>query len=128
MIDFTLVDLQNTNQDGSSLPLLKKGKKIVEQIPDLQKTFGNVKIIRLKKAYWMEEQVMMRPAIPDWLMKQNVLLKENAAYGDEQIKALLDFIDISDPSAVNSLYGSFAQIYDKMAKNEYSVNFLTEHV
>lgn len=30
MMDFMLLDLQNTNSDGSSLPLLKKGKKINE--------------------------------------------------------------------------------------------------
>ena len=53
-MDFLLVDLQNTNADGSSLPLLKKGKKINEQIPDLQKLFGDVKIVRLKKATWVE--------------------------------------------------------------------------
>lgn len=30
LIDFMLLDLQNTNQDGTSQPLLKKGKKINE--------------------------------------------------------------------------------------------------
>ena len=30
MVDFMLVDLQNTNADGASLPLLKKGKKVNE--------------------------------------------------------------------------------------------------
>ncbi len=30
MVDFTLVDLQNTNATGDCLPLLKKGKKINE--------------------------------------------------------------------------------------------------
>jgi hypothetical protein len=61
-----LVDLQNTNADGASLPLLKKGKKINEQIPDLQKTFKDVKIVRLKLAGWIDGQVMMRPNIADW--------------------------------------------------------------
>ena len=34
-IDFMLIDLQNTNAAGNNLPLLKKGKKINEQLPDL---------------------------------------------------------------------------------------------
>ena len=49
-------------------------------------------------------------------------------YGDEMMKCLLDFVDISDPSAVNVLYQSFSRVYEKMAKHEYSVNFLNEEV
>jgi len=30
MVDFGLIDMLNTNADGASLPLLKKGKKISE--------------------------------------------------------------------------------------------------
>jgi hypothetical protein len=45
--------------------LLKKGKKINEQIPDLQKLFGDVKIVRLKKATWVEGQVMISPSISE---------------------------------------------------------------
>ena len=48
MVDFSLIDMMNTNADGASLPLIKKGKKISEQIPDLKKQFGNVKVMRLK--------------------------------------------------------------------------------
>ena len=54
MVDFMLLDLKNTNADGNSLPLLKKGKKINEQIPDLQRLFKDIKVIRLKQATWVD--------------------------------------------------------------------------
>lgn len=65
MVDFTLVDLQNTNATGDSLPLLKKGKKINEQIPELKKMFSDVKIIRLKKATWIDGEVTISPKLSE---------------------------------------------------------------
>ena len=47
---------------------------------------------------------------------------------DQQLKALLDFVDINDPSMVNVLYQSFSRMYEKMAKNQYSANFLADEV
>lgn len=44
------------------------------------------------------------------------------------MQTLLDFIDIGDPSVVNNLYASIAKLYEKMAKNEYSLNYTTEDV
>lgn len=65
MVDFTLIDLQNTNADGQSLPLLKKGKNINEQIPELKKMFGDIKILRLKKATWVDGQILMQPILTE---------------------------------------------------------------
>ena len=41
---------------------------------------------------------------------------------------MIDFLDVSDPSMVNLLYQSVAKLYEKMAKNEYSINYLVEEV
>ena len=127
MVDFTLIDLQNTNADGNSLPLLKKGKKINEQIPDLKKMFGDVKIVRLKQASWLEGPTLIRPKISEEQMKQSTVLSHNF-HPDLQLQTLLDFIDIGDPSVVNTLYASVAKLYEKMSKNEYALNYTTEDV
>lgn len=103
MVDFTLIDLQNTNANGDSLPLIKKGKKINEQIPELKKMFGEVKIIRLKQATWVDGEVMINPKVSEAQRKQDAVLSTNY-HADLQLKALLDFIDVGDPSIVNSLY------------------------
>ena len=77
MVDFTLIDLQNTNALGDSLPLIKKGKKINEQIPELKKMFGEVKIIRLKEATWVDGEVMIQPKVSEALRKQDAVLSHN---------------------------------------------------
>lgn len=63
MIDFMLVDLQNTNAGGTSSTLLKKGKRINEQIPDLKKVFEDCQVSRLKRSTWVDTQVLLTPNI-----------------------------------------------------------------
>jgi hypothetical protein len=57
-----MVDLMNSNSDQSNLFLLKKGKKILDQVHELKKNFTDMVVVRLKKAYWMD-CVNMRPRI-----------------------------------------------------------------
>ena len=85
------------------MPLIKKGKKINEQIPELKKMFGEVKIIRLKQATWVDGEVMVYPKVSEAQRKQDAVLSHNY-YADMQLQSLLDFIDIGDPSLVNLLY------------------------
>ena len=125
MVDFTLVDLQNTNANGTSIPLLKKGKKINEQIPDLKKMFSDVRVIRLKKATWVDGQVMIWPKVSEAQKRQDAVFSSNY-YPDLQFKALLDFVDVADPSMVSLLYHSIAKVYEKLAKNDYAIGYLTE--
>jgi hypothetical protein len=47
---------------------------------------------------------------------------------DVLLKSFIDFIDIGDPSVINLVYSSISSMYEKMAKNEYSVNFLADAV
>ena len=42
LIDFQMVDMLNSNNDQSNLFLLKKGKKINEQLPELKKNFQDI--------------------------------------------------------------------------------------
>jgi hypothetical protein len=44
------------------------------------------------------------------------------------MKAILDFVDVNDPSVVNRLYGSISKIYERMSKNEYAINYTTEYI
>lgn len=125
MIDFMLLDLQNTNSDGTSLPLLKKGKKINEQIPDLKKMFENINIYRLKKATWVEGQVLISPRVSEEQKKQDLVFSNNF-YPDLQLKALMDFVDINDPSMINVLYQSLSKLYERIAKESYAINYLKE--
>jgi len=127
MIDFMLLDLQNTNQDGASQPLLKKGKKINEQIPDLRKMFENVKIYRLKQATWVEDQIFLAPMISEEQRKQDIVLSNNF-FADQTLKALLDFVDICDPSMVNVLYKELARMYQAVSQETYGISYLKEHV
>jgi hypothetical protein len=62
LIDFQMVDMMNSNSDQNNLFLLRKGKKILDQVHELKKNFTDMTIIRLKKAYWLD-CVIMRPAI-----------------------------------------------------------------
>ena len=39
LIDFQMIDGFNSNTNQNNLFLLKKGKKIIEQIPELKKNF-----------------------------------------------------------------------------------------
>ena len=55
-----MVDLFNTNSDQSNLFLLKKGKNINDQLPELKKNFCDIPVIRVKKAYWLD-YVMLSP-------------------------------------------------------------------
>jgi len=125
MVDFTLVDLQNTNANGTSIPLLKKGKKINEQIPDLKKMFSDVRVIRLKRATWVDGEVMIWPKVSETQKRQDATFS-CGYYADLQLKALLDFIDVGDPSMVSLLYHSISKIYEKLSKNDYAINYLTE--
>ena len=55
------------------------------------------------------------------------MLKDNYV-PDQSLKAILDFIDIDDPSTVNTLYASISKVYERMAKNEYVINYTTESI
>jgi hypothetical protein len=59
-----MVDYLNSNMDQNNLFLLKKGKKINEQIPELRRNFADIKVVRLKKAYWLND-VMLKPNVDD---------------------------------------------------------------
>ena len=63
MIDFMLVDLHNTESQSESGSLIKKGKRLNEQIPELRKLFGDCLVTRLKNANWIEGGVLMTPQI-----------------------------------------------------------------
>jgi len=84
-------------------------------------------VIRLKAATWTDGQVMIKPSISEQQQKQAAVLRADK-YSDEQLKALLNFVDVNDPSMVNLLYSSFARLYEKMSKNEYSIHYLNDDV
>ena len=69
LIDYQMVDLMNSNSDQNNLFLLKKGKKILDQIHELKKNFTDMIVIRLKKAYWLDA-VIMRPKIDNKVKEQ----------------------------------------------------------
>ena len=104
------------------MPLLKKGKNINEQIPELKKMFGDIKILRLKKATWVDGQILMQPILTEEQKKQNAILSNNYV-PDLQLKSLLDFIDIGDPSIINFVYGSISKLYERMAQTGYAINY-----
>ena len=89
--------------------------------------FGDVKVVRLKQASWLEGPTLIRPKISEEQMKQSAVLSHNF-HPDLQLETLLDFVDIGDPSVVNTLYASVAKLYEKMSKNEYALNYTTEGV
>ncbi len=62
LIDFQMVDLMNSNSDQSNLFLLKKGKQLIDHVPELKANFNDITVIRLKKAYWLD-CVIMKPTI-----------------------------------------------------------------
>ena len=49
-------------------------------------------------------------------------------FADQTLKALLDFVDISDPSMVSVLYKEMARMYQTMSMQTFGVGFLKEHV
>ena len=49
-------------------------------------------------------------------------------FADQTLKALLDFVDISDPSMVSVLYKEMARMYQTMSMETFGVGFLKEHV
>ena len=62
LIDFQMIDMMNTNSDQNNFYLLKKGKKIINQVQELKKHFKDITVVRMKKAYWLES-VMLRPRV-----------------------------------------------------------------
>jgi hypothetical protein len=62
MIDFQMIDIMNSNSDQSNLFLLKKGKQLIDHLPELKAHFSDITVLRLKKAHWLE-CVIMKPII-----------------------------------------------------------------
>ncbi|CDW75700.1 UNKNOWN [Stylonychia lemnae] len=116
LIDFQMVDHFNSNQDQGNLFLLKKGKKINEQIPELKKNFQDIIVIRLKKCYWLHE-VLLRPRVDETMRRQNAFFSFEYA-PDLLLQSIQDFTEINDISSINTIYNDLTNIYNQVVQNQ----------
>ena len=69
----------------------------------------------------------MYPNISEWQKKQAAFL-DHKFVPDLQLKSLLDFVDINDPSMISTIYQSMATVYEKMSESQYELNLLADDV
>ena len=106
LIDFQMVDLFNSNSDQNNLYLLKKAKKIIDQVHELKKNFKDITVVRLKKAYWLD-CVMLKPNIDEWQVKQQAFYNYDYT-PDLLLQSLIDFFDLNDISTINTVYADIS--------------------
>jgi hypothetical protein len=84
-------------------------------------------VTRLKRSTWLEHQTLLAPNISPLQRKLDTIFSANYV-ADQQLKTLLDFVDINDPSMVTLLYSSVAMLYTTVAKETYKTSFMGDNV